>query len=57
MFRSVHGPTSVQQSLCSDFGVGTPEGRAPPSLSGLLAGHCGVEDSSSAASGSGSPVV
>ena len=57
MFRSVHGTTSVHQSLCSDFGVGAPEGHTPPLLSGRLAGHCGVNDPFSAASVSGSPVV
>ena len=51
MFPSVH------QSLHSDFVVGAPEGHAPPSLSGRLVGHCGVEDPSAAALGSGSPVV
>ena len=34
VFRSVHGPTSVHQSFRSDFRVGAPEGRVPPSLSG-----------------------
>ena len=52
----VHGTANVYQSLHSDFRVGTLEGHAPPSLSGRLAGHCGVEDPS-AASGCGSPVV
>ena len=46
----------VFTSLHSGFGVGAPEGRVPSFLPGRLASHCGVEDTS-AASGSGSPVV
>ena len=57
VFQSVHTPAGVHQSLRSDFVVDASEGRAPPSLSGRLAHHCGVEDPSSAVSGSGSPVV
>ena len=57
VFQSVHGPTSVHQSLRSGFRVGTLEGRALPSLPERLAGHCGVEDPSSVALGSGFPVV
>ena len=49
VFQSVHAH--------SGFGVGTPEGRAHSSLPGRLAGHCGVQDPSAAASESGYPVV
>ena len=47
----------VFTSLYSSFGVGTQEKHEPSSLPERLAGHCGVEDPSAVALGSGSPVV
>ena len=49
--------SQVFTSLCSGFGVGALEGRAPSSLPGRLAGHCRVKGPSVAALGSGSPFV
>ena len=40
VFRCVHSPTVVHQSLRSVFGMGAPEGRVSTLLSGQLAGHC-----------------
>ena len=57
MFRSVHGPAGIHQSLHSGFGVGALEGSDHSSLHGRLAGYCGVKNPSAAASGSGSLVV